>query len=57
MTESKSGSDDVKDRFREALERKRAATKERESHADGGAKSVHPHGPLGGKRQFRRKSG
>jgi len=50
--------DDVKSRFREALERKRG------QHADGvagsgpGGPKIHEaHGRAGAKRQFRRKSG
>lgn len=48
---------DVKEKFREALERKRAHAKANESHEDTGSKINHAHGPVGGKRQFRRKSG
>lgn len=48
---------DVKDRFREALERKKAQTKRRESHEDAPSKVNEAHGPIAGKRQFRRKSG
>ncbi|MGH3434617.1 MAG: DUF5302 domain-containing protein [Thermocrispum sp.] len=57
MAESKSGSDEVKDRVREALERKQAGTKAREGHEDGRSKVNNTHGPVGGKREFRRKSG
>jgi hypothetical protein len=50
--------DDVKAKFREALERKRG--NQADAHAAGGPGSskIHEtHGPVGGKRQFRRKSG
>jgi hypothetical protein len=50
-------SDDVKEKFREALERKQAHAKAGESHADGRSKVNQTHGPVGGKREFRRKSG
>jgi hypothetical protein len=49
--------DDVRARFREALERKQAKAKARETHADGSSKIHESHGPVGGKRTFRRKSG
>ncbi|QWF78286.1 DUF5302 domain-containing protein [Amycolatopsis sp. CA-230715] len=49
--------DDVKRRFREALERKQAKNKTREAHEDHGSKVHTAHGPAGGKREFRRKSG
>jgi len=49
--------DDVKRRFREALERKQAKARASSSHENGAAKSQHTHGPVGGKRAFRRKSG
>jgi hypothetical protein len=51
--------DDVKRKFREALDRKRAS----ETEANGGrrgkdAEKVHgPHGPARSRRSFRRKSG
>ena len=50
--------DDVKAKFREALDRKRGH--QADAHAAGGpgsAKIHEAHGPVGGKRQFRRKSG
>jgi uncharacterized protein DUF5302 len=49
--------DEVKARFREALERKQAKAKSRESHADGSSKIHDAHGPIAGRRVFRRKSG
>lgn len=50
-------SDDVKRKFREALEKKNNNQRKGEAHLDGasGAKGVH--GPAGNKREFRRKSG
>ncbi|MGH3516787.1 MAG: DUF5302 domain-containing protein [Haloechinothrix sp.] len=50
-------SDDVKQKFREALDRKRAQAKARADHEDSGSKIHNAHGPVGGKREFRRKSG
>jgi Family of unknown function (DUF5302) len=49
--------DDVKRKFREALERKQAKAREGSAHENGGAKNVHAHGPASSKRTFRRKSG
>jgi hypothetical protein len=49
--------DDVKRKFREALERKQAHARSGSSHEDGGAKNLHTHGPAANKRTFRRKSG
>lgn len=51
-------SDDVKRKFREALEKKNAQHRAGEAHLDGDS-AVHPtSGPAGGKRDFsRRKSG
>jgi Family of unknown function (DUF5302) len=49
--------DDVRARFREALERKQAKTKARENHADGSSKIHEAHGPAASRRTFRRKSG
>jgi hypothetical protein len=49
--------DDVKRRFREALERKQAKAKARDAHEDRGSKIHQAHGPAAGRRQFRRKSG
>lgn len=60
MPESKPETEDgdsVKEKFRAALERKQASTKQRESHEDGRSKVNQAHGPVGGKREFRRKSG
>jgi hypothetical protein len=49
--------EDVKARFREALERKQAKNRMGEEHADARSKVHDAHGPAGGKRTFRRKSG
>ncbi|MFD8497596.1 DUF5302 domain-containing protein [Amycolatopsis sp. NPDC059657] len=51
------GEDDVKRRFKEALERKHAKARSGSAHADGGGKNQHAHGPAANKRTFRRKSG
>ncbi|OLF18958.1 DUF5302 domain-containing protein [Actinophytocola xanthii] len=49
---------DVKQRFREALERKQAKTRSGEEHADARSKVHDAHGPASAKRStFRRKSG
>jgi len=56
-TEGSESQDDVKAKFREALERKQAKSKARESHADGSSKIHDAHGPATGRRVFRRKSG
>jgi hypothetical protein len=49
--------DDVKARFKEALERKQASQKKEHLHPDGDSALHDTHGRSGGKRQFRRKSG
>jgi len=50
-------SDDVKAKFREALERKKQGQQNRPGHLDGDS-SVHgAQGKAGSKREFRRKSG
>jgi hypothetical protein len=56
-TESQETQDDVKARFREALERKQARNRMGEDHADARSKVLDAHGPAAGRRQFRRKSG
>jgi hypothetical protein len=50
---------DVKDKFREALERKRGHQAEHNSDAEGrdGSKIHGAHGPATSRREFRRKSG
>lgn len=49
--------DDVKRKFREALERKQAHARSGASHENSGGKNQHAHGPAANKRTFRRKSG
>lgn len=49
--------DETKRRFREALERKKAKSAGGATHRDGGTKQSHAHGPVAGRREFRRKSG
>ncbi|HEY0448072.1 DUF5302 domain-containing protein [Actinophytocola sp.] len=56
-TDEPESQDDVKARFREALERKQARNRSGEEHADSRSKVHDAHGPVGGKRTFRRKSG
>ncbi|HET6502182.1 MAG TPA: DUF5302 domain-containing protein [Amycolatopsis sp.] len=55
--ESDEPEDDVKRRFREALERKQAKARSRATTQAGGGTGGHTHGPAAGKRAFRRKSG
>ena len=55
--EAEEPADDMKRRFREALERKNAQAKAGESHADSSSKIHGSHGPAGSRRTFRRKSG
>ena len=52
-------SEETKRKFREALDRKNTASKQREgeSHLDGGGGAQQTHGPVDHKREFRRKSG
>jgi hypothetical protein len=49
--------DDVKRKFKEALERKQAHVRSGSDHGNGGGKNQHAHGPAASKRTFRRKSG
>ncbi|KAA9165732.1 hypothetical protein FPZ12_004375 [Amycolatopsis acidicola] len=49
--------DDLKRKFRAALERKQAHNRSGNPHEDGGAKNQHAQGPAANKRTFRRKSG
>jgi hypothetical protein len=52
------GDDDLRGRFRAALDRKRAEAQARSTRGHGAsAPKVHEHGRAGGKRAFRRKSG
>jgi hypothetical protein len=54
---SENPEDDLKRKFREALERKQAHTRSGEEQATGGGRNQHAHGPAAAKRTFRRKSG
>ncbi|MGQ0840268.1 DUF5302 domain-containing protein [Actinokineospora sp.] len=56
-TEDGAEEQDLKSKFRQALARKQARSQSGEGHATGGSKVHDAHGKLGGKRQFRRKSG
>jgi hypothetical protein len=56
-TSAEPGEDEVKRKFREALERKQAQQHHTEPNGGAGSKSGHTQGPAGGKRAFRRKSG
>lgn len=49
--------DENKKKFREALERKNAKAADGTAHKDGGARQPKAHGPVEGRREFRRKSG
>lgn len=55
--ESSSASDDMKRKFREALEKKNGSQRAGEAHLDGSSGVHGVHGPAGHKREFRRKSG
>ena len=50
-------SDDMKRKFREALDKKNAKARNGESHLDGDSAVQATHGPASHKREFRRKSG
>lgn len=50
-------SEDVKRKFREALERKKQQSHDRPGHLDGEGAVHEAHSRAGGKREFRRKSG
>ncbi|GAB2975247.1 DUF5302 domain-containing protein [Amycolatopsis acidiphila] len=54
---SENPEDDLKRKFREALERKQAHTRAGNQSDSGGGRNQHAQGPAGGKRTFRRKSG
>ncbi|MGX7824421.1 DUF5302 domain-containing protein [Actinokineospora sp. 24-640] len=49
--------EDVRERFKAALARKNAKAIAGENHLTGGSKVHDAHSKVGGKRQFRRKSG
>ncbi|MDP9870102.1 MULTISPECIES: DUF5302 domain-containing protein [Streptosporangium] len=57
--EPESSEDELKRKFREALERKKTAQTDANTGGKGkNASKIHgAHGPVGGKRSFRRKSG
>ncbi len=50
-------SDDVKRKFKEALEKKNAQHRRGEAHLNGDSAVHATHGPASVKREFRRKSG
>lgn len=50
-------SDDMKRKFKEALDKKNAKHREGEAHMDGDSTVHQAQGPVGAKREFRRKSG
>ncbi|MBH0775456.1 DUF5302 domain-containing protein [Nocardia bovistercoris] len=54
---SPNGSDEVKRKFKEALDRKNAQATRKNDHLDGTSKAAGPHTPASHKREFRRKSG
>ena len=49
--------EDVREKFKAALARKNAKANAGENHLTGGSKVHDAHSKVGGKRQFRRKSG
>ncbi|GAA4089190.1 MULTISPECIES: DUF5302 domain-containing protein [Actinomadura] len=56
--EPEANEDDLKRRFKEALDRKRDEARERHGTSGGGGPKVRgTHGRADGRRQFRRKSG
>jgi hypothetical protein len=57
MNDKDGATDAAKDKFREALERKRGKKHPHEGASQNDSKVHTEHGALGGKRQFRRKSG
>lgn len=57
MANDETPEDDNKKKFRDALERKNAKAAGGAAHKDGGAKQSKAHGPVEGRREFRRKSG
>ncbi|WP_194163551.1 DUF5302 domain-containing protein [Mycolicibacterium sp. P1-5] len=58
MADSESESqDDTKQKFRDALERKKAKSAGGSAHTDGGFKQSRSQGAAGNRREFRRKSG
>lgn len=57
MTEQQGADQGAKDKFREALERKKAKQHPHESASEKDPKVHGEHGAAGGRRTFRRKSG
>ena len=57
MTEKDAPAEPAKDRFREALERKKAKQHPHEAASQRSSKVHDAHSAAGGKRTFRRKSG
>ena len=57
MSDEKEAPAEAKDKFREALERKRGKRHPHEAATAGDSKIHDAHGAAGGKRTFRRKSG
>lgn len=51
------GEDETKRKFKEALDRKMAKSSGGSAHKDAGGKQSRTHGPVEGRREFRRKSG
>ncbi len=51
------GEDENKRKFKEALDRKMAKSSGGSDHKDAGGKQSRTHGPVEGRREFRRKSG
>ncbi|QAY60778.1 hypothetical protein ET475_12815 [Microbacterium protaetiae] len=56
-TPTDAASDEMKRKFREALEKKSTQQRDGQSHLDGQGAVHEPHGRAGHKREFRRKSG
>lgn len=50
-------SDEMKRKFKDALDKKNARHREGEAHLDGDSAVHQTHGPVSTKREFRRKSG
>jgi Family of unknown function (DUF5302) len=57
MANDEKPEDETRKKFREALERKKAKALGGADHRDGAAKQPKAHGPVEGRREFRRKSG
>ncbi|MRH29272.1 hypothetical protein GH740_08070 [Microbacterium sp. SYP-A9085] len=56
-TAQSAASDEMKRKFRDALEKKNARQRDGQKHLDGQGAVHEPHGRAGQKREFRRKSG